>query len=1094
MPLPNFSPKEFLKKRRPERFSDTVPQDSAVLDRSVLEYHLETLTSRSQELLFEEFARRLLERTVCPNLIPHTGPTGGGDSKVDSETYPVAEAISLGWYVGNGNDAGTERWAFAFSAKEDWRSKVQGDVGKIAATGRSYTKAFFVSSRYIRDKERAEVEDQLRQKHGIDVRIFDRTWILDKVFGGRLEAIAIDHLKVSTSVRREVRKGPRDSEREQDLQAIEDKIAGDLGAGIRTPGLVDDCLEAANLGRGLERPRTDVEGLYARADRMARDFGTPHQQIYCAYERAWTTFWWYEDYPVFADLYAELEKRATGSRNAYDLELWTNAFFCLHGAAIHSSPVGNKIDLTARAKSLFTALDQLAAEEDRPSASLQARTLKLQIQLLLARNDERDGILREIKSVVHETEGLVGYPFEPLVEIVTEWSKAIDNSPGFNELFETVLEMASRRTGELAAARMLLARGAHLLEAGESYEAIRTLGRAMGRLFKEESREELVQTLYLCSGAYEQVGLLWAARGTMLAACAVATNEFWTHEKVTPRQAACYSQMKWIELRLGRVGHVLAWHELDHTVRVLLEGRGYKMHRLNENDKTFDPILGILMLRANVWDLRLLSNLPDVLDGLGLPFAAIALMYALGYEDKIPDELIGAASNPEAKQVFFKSWRDQPAASEIAPQPLLYTERTVTLESKVAGCKISISCTNEIPCVELGESLLACIEALLATVIVEHVVAHEPDLTIKIRLSDFAEEPFEFEGTDKEGKPYVEIRCRAFEPHKLSMTDQKKLKDRLFGVVAHILARVFLMRDPNSLLTKLFRDDLAPQRALDFTTSFVAVGVVLGDKPKTDIDSWTNPTATKYPTRRERAWDEEDRRAVQRTLDLPQSKPAPPGSERPDSMDPNHTSHNQTRTVSMIRIPLWDEAHWYGIMFATANSASVPPILALVFKKPVVAAKIFSLWRSELGPRDETNMLRITVIRKISKAHPHWYRIVIGSDPAACFAQSGMKQVAMISRIHTMTPSSNDNLERFLVAFKASGNYILSFARVQGADADIAASDQIQKNQLTVKDAWEIGPNDFDCIAIQGGDDPIVPEHVKNPPVAETLAKIRRES
>jgi len=139
-------------------------------------------------------------------------------------------------------------------------------------------------------------------------------------------------------------------------------------------------------------------------------------------------------------------------------------------------------------------------------------------------------------------------------------------------------------------------------------------------------------------------------------------------------------------------------------------------------------------------------------------------------------------------------------------------------------------------------------------------------------------------------------------------------------------------------------------------------------------------------------------------------------------------------------------------------------------------------------------MLRITVIRKISKAHPHWYRIVIGSDPAACFAQSGMKQVAMISRIHTMTPSSNDNLERFLVAFKASGNYILSFARVQGADADIAASDQIQKNQLTVKDAWEIGPNDFDCIAIQGGDDPIVPENVKNPPVAETLAKIRRES
>jgi hypothetical protein len=69
---------EFLKGRRPERFSDSVGQDSPVLDRSLLEYHLDTLTNRSEELQFEIFARRLLERTICPNLLPHTGPTGGG--------------------------------------------------------------------------------------------------------------------------------------------------------------------------------------------------------------------------------------------------------------------------------------------------------------------------------------------------------------------------------------------------------------------------------------------------------------------------------------------------------------------------------------------------------------------------------------------------------------------------------------------------------------------------------------------------------------------------------------------------------------------------------------------------------------------------------------------------------------------------------------------------------------------------------------------------------------------------------------------------------------------------------------------------------
>jgi hypothetical protein len=104
-----FSPNRFLRARRPERFSDSVVMEGPSLDRSVLEYHLDTLTSRGQETQFERFARRLAEWEVCPNLLPQTGPTGGGDSKADSETYPVADDLSLGWYVGIGRDAASER-------------------------------------------------------------------------------------------------------------------------------------------------------------------------------------------------------------------------------------------------------------------------------------------------------------------------------------------------------------------------------------------------------------------------------------------------------------------------------------------------------------------------------------------------------------------------------------------------------------------------------------------------------------------------------------------------------------------------------------------------------------------------------------------------------------------------------------------------------------------------------------------------------------------------------------------------------------------------------------------------------------------------
>src|SRR5437588_11065500 len=144
-----ITPRQFLKARRPEKFSDSVSQQVPALDRSLLEYHLQTLTSRSQENDFENFARRIAEQEICPNLLPHTGPTGGGDSKVDAETYPVADTLSLVWFNGIGREAAGERWAFAFSAKKTWRPQVGEDVGKIAATNRHHQNISLLSNQYI---------------------------------------------------------------------------------------------------------------------------------------------------------------------------------------------------------------------------------------------------------------------------------------------------------------------------------------------------------------------------------------------------------------------------------------------------------------------------------------------------------------------------------------------------------------------------------------------------------------------------------------------------------------------------------------------------------------------------------------------------------------------------------------------------------------------------------------------------------------------------------------------------------------------------------------------------------------------------------
>jgi len=1094
MKLEKFSPKEFLRARRPEKFSDSVVEERPTLDRSMLEYHLDTLTSRKQEYQFERFAQRLAEREICPNLLPQTGPAGGGDSKVDSETYPVADDLSLGWYMGIGREAASERWAFAFSAKEKWRGKVHSDVAKLVETGRGYRKAFFVSNQFIRDKTRAEMEDELREKHGLDVRILDRTWILDKVFGNGHEALAIEELKLTTSTRKVVQKGPLDIQRARELEELEERIEEALQQQRFGPQFVDDCIDAAILSRRLERPRVEVEGRFERAERVSAKYGTPHQCLECAYQRAWTAFWWYENYEQFVGLHATVEERAKGSRNPYHLELLTNLWFLLRTALREGGFDKAEDWFQARTETLIEELERLSKEEARPSASLQAQTLLLQMQLLLKLEPQEPigAVLRDLQDVVRQCEGLAGYPLKPQVEILMELGGFLEGVPAYDELFETIVEVASTREGEISGARMLLKRGGQQLEANRPYDAIRLLGRALRYLYKHESRHDSVHALYLCGCAYERVGLLWAARGTLLAAASLATDELWRYGDVTPMQAACYRRLKWLELQVGRIPHVLAWHEVDSVVRSILVNQGYDEARLTEGNQEFDLILGILLLRTDLWELKWLSTLPDVLEGMGLFGASAALIYALGHEKQLQDEGFCEAWEDNDLHSVFLKWCDQPASDDLPQRPLLCNGRKVRLSSAVLGCRVMVESENDSPCVELAESILAALESLLSTGIVEQMITQEPLLTVAIRKSDFAERPFGFELQDQAGRPHVDIACYAFDPHSMSLEAQGEIKERLFELLMTIISRITVIKNPDWLFEKLFRDELAIDRSIGFTGSFVTVGNVLGYEPKTRISSWSDTETREYPLIRSKAWDADDAR-VENQLGPGQgcsTFTTGEGEPPPEVLDQSRTKHTQIQTVSLIRNTLWDDADWRGTAFFFSPDGSSPPALAPMFAGKEEAAKqIFAQWRSGLGIRDVREQLRIAIVRGIDKTNPYSYRVIIGVNPEVAWSQPDIQYAFLAYRIQTMEPASDANLERFLRGYEAFGGYYLVPAVARGAlsEPEPIWDYYLIKRELHVREAWEIGRHDIDCAAIFPGDAPIIPVGQENPPVLELI-------
>ncbi len=1077
---PTPSPKEFLMARRPERFSDSSIKDVTEMDRGVLEYHLETLTSRSQETEFQNFARELIKLEICPNILPQTGPTGGGDSKVDAETYPVAESLALAWYVGVDRASASERWGFAFSAKAEWQSKLRSDIAKLKATSRGYKKAFFVTNQFVRDKQRAELEDELSKAHKLDVRILDRTWILDTIFDHGRQELAIRELGVSASIRKQIRQGPRDLQREAKLKDLEARIEESVSREEISFVTVDDCIDAAIVSRELERPQTETLGRFDRANNIAAKYGTQHQRIRCAYDMAWTWFFWFEDVTKFAELYGVVEERAKDSHNIYDLELLTNLWMLLHG---HAQDV---LDVEQHTKVLSERLTPIAANDEAPTAALQARAFleKIKITRAAAAHEPVDSHLREFSQIVKESESLVGFPFLALADTLIALGELVGDAPEYDSLHDQLVDVVSRRKGEVEGAQLLLQRAEQQLDADRPNDAISSIGKALHRVAKEESRSTFCRALYACTCAYETIGLLWAARGTLLMAASMSMSDFWKYENVTPFQAICFRRLKWIELQLGRIPHVLSWHEVDSVIRRILVAQGYDEAKLREDNTEFDAILGILLLKTDFWELKDLVRLPDELSSMGLDAASVALLYALGQKSEFnPD---GSPESEDQNDLsLFQKWRDQPASDDLPATPNLCNQATIKFSSSVLGCAIDVTMPNEPPFVELGESFLAAIESMLATGLARNIMAHEPKLTVTIKSSDFCKEPFEFSVEDESGYPRLTVTCRGFDPDNVGLEQQRALKERLAEMVAYTVGHIVI--PDMERIEQLFRDDAAMSRAIDFSGSFQVLGNVLGKDRKRYASSWVSERSQEYKLNRESAWDADCPRAKQPSESF---KLAPPGATRPEEAEFSQqfqtSRHSHLQTLSLIRESLWSKADWKGVgVVAFADS---PPILALIFGQRDPARRIFSLWEEELGKVDDSESLRISIIRHINKHHPHHYRVVIGLNLERA-GQTKRAPIFTISRVHTMTPKSSQNLDSFLHAYRDVGAYFVAPAVVDGSAQfpESIGDFSILKRGLTVRNAWEIGRNDFDQVGILPDDQPAIPEGVIDAPIKELL-------
>jgi len=203
-------------------------------------------------------------------------------------------------------------------------------------------------------------------------------------------------------------------------------------------------------------------------------------------------------------------------------------------------------------------------------------------------------------------------------------------------------------------------------------------------------------------------------------------------------------------------------------------------------------------------------------------------------------------------------------------------------------------------------------------------------------------------------------------------------------------------------------------------------------------------------------------------------------------IDSESLTHKDMKVQDLIKIRLWDRTVWCGTGFALYPNGDIG--LTVLFEDEQAAAAIFEDLENLISNEDSEDRLRISIIRNIDRRNPAHYRVCISEN----FTFDSNKTVQMIARINTMTPLTSENLDRFLSAFNERKSYILSYAVVKNEkimENSSAKKKSIRKFDINVVEAWKIGPNDIEVMAIHSDDDPLIPEGVSNPPIIESLKR-----
>lgn len=1049
------SPYKYYRERRPEYFSDTKMVYKSSLKKEQFQYILDRLSVDMKQDLFENFCKSLIMKFVTPNVIPQTGPTGGGDGKTDLETHPVADEIAEKWYVGGGGCKGTEKWAIAISTKEDWKSKIKHDIANVMGTGRQFTQFLFFTNRLISSKDSKDCEDNLAKDNRIKVRIFSQNWFVDRVFEQGCLEIAVKELNLSSEYCENTQElGPNDKVRQQKLQEIENSISVRQSSTILDTKLVELALEAAILSRNLELAPESTRGRLMRAENLAKRYGTIQQLCQVIYQTGWTEFYWMENPDATFDCYLRLKKMLKEEINVTRIEWIINLYYLLLTASKFNLYKIER-DLDAETRYINNIHKNLKSDSKHHSCYLFLHLHWLMMKMMEnhAENDLLDDLVNDMTKTLEEANHHIDIPLESYGDILEMIGMFIKENDSFENMIDRLSELLSNRQKDITGAEIQLNRGEQNLSSENFVQAIRHLGQSVLLFGKEQTKREYVIACCMLGMAYEEEDLLYAAKAMMMRAASMLLHQTEIEGTVDRLLITVLNEICKIALRSGQIIDFLNFYHLR-----------YMFSNLNP-DFIDDQMMKMIAEHQNAFAVRLLTGdpsysgygrLPEILKRFEMAVPLDVLFLKLGYPEKISKEFKALMSD---EKDIIKLMRDKIEDGFYLFDNRL-SEETTVIETLVNGCKITAQCKSSCLLLPYAEVFLAFIESLCSTMTFKDLA--------------FSTNHIHFDILNI-GQGKTEIITGNNTSHYIFKVNYNEINEHeLWETMCMFMGLFFTQNAMSKDMMNLFEDKQTKEKLLHrlscLTTYASDFNNVVGENYKPKLSDWQLGKDEYY--------------AFQGKDDL-----STPFENRRGKQADN-------TITSIIDFSLWNKAKWKGCGFFIDTYMLDRPILFFAYQNIVEGIKIFDGWEKSFMKK-ELN-IRISFLFHVDKSHPAWYRVHVCQDLEPLKNSIKSRHVTQASRMHTMQAFTSENIDNFRLFYERchgchiAAVYMNDQNQMVLDDKTKRSNHLIPINNVFFREAWEVGLNDIDSVAVLPDDDPIIPEnHLSDAPVLEVLRKQR---